>query len=338
MKIFKSLVIFSLFLSGCNFKPKDKVVPQWEMDFLGPLVKTDLSVQNIANIENLHASKSFSLSDFGISLPTNTPVIIPAISAPMNLGPYSLDFSDAFGTADFESGNLYFVVTNQLEMDVKSGTKILINDGGTNLLTDNLPADIAPYNGTHTSPTIDLSNKTVSSKLSLQIKNFTSDGSRGSFVTIDPNRKLIIDVFINNVKVKSISVTSSNQFTIADTSDFSITGTKVKAKSVTGVITTYVSNQFPFDMKFQVYFLDQSKTIKIDSLFDTPVIISKSVGGVTEAKFVTTINETKTNNLNNSSYARSVVTLNTGSTVTIPNTYTIHGQLVGDLQLKLDQQ
>jgi hypothetical protein len=85
--------------------------------------------------------------------------------------------------------------------------------------------------------------------------------------------------------------------------------------------------------------LDQSKTIKIDSLFDTPVIISKSVGGVaTEAKFVTTINETKTHNLNNSSYARSVVTLNTGSTVTIPNTYTIHGQLVGDLQLKLDQQ
>jgi hypothetical protein len=328
-------VIFFVLLSSCDFKPQDKVVPAWEMEVLGPLVKGDLTIQEIAELDSLHDGFSISLSELGVSNP-GVPVIIPAFG-PMNLGPYGLDLTDAFASAELESGDLYFTIRNELEVNIKSGTTFIIKDGGTTLLTNTLSSDINSLNGNYSSPITDLSNQTISSSLTFEIQNLSSDGS-GGLVTINPSRRLVIDIYLRNVVVKSITLSGSENFSLADTSDFSISGNNVSAQSVSGVINTFVTNYFPLEFNLQVYFMDETKSTKLDSLFDSSaVILAGSASSPVESKFTASITESKINNLNNASYARTIFRLNyNGAPVTIQKDLTVSMRMVGDLKLQLN--
>jgi hypothetical protein len=322
-------------LSSCDFDPNDKVVPKWEMEILGPLLKGDLSIEDIAELDSLHASKSFSLSDFGA--PAAGTIIIPAIPS-MNLGPYALDMTDAFASAELESGELYFKITNQLEINVNSGTTIILKNGASTILSNTIPSDIAALNGSYTSPVTNLSNVIIGSNLTLQINNFSSDGS-GGLVTINPSRKLILDVYLRNVKVKTITISTAESFSIVDTSDFAISGNNIKSESASGTLTTYVTNHLPVDFKFQVYFMDETKTIKKDSLFASAVNIPAASGATpSQSTFAVNLDQATIDALNNSDFARTYLKLNTASNVTIPNTVEINFQMVGDLKLKLSDQ
>jgi hypothetical protein len=334
MNSFKYLFASVLFFNSCNFNPNDKVVPEWEIDMLAPLIKADLNIQDIAQLDSLHAGESLSLSDFGVIDP-GIPVIIPAVP-PSDFGPYGISLTDAYASAELESGSLYYTITNELEINVKSNTTIIIKDGGNPILSDNIPSDIAAFTGAYTSPVTNLANTTVSASLTFEIQNFSSDGSGGGFVTIDPNRKLTIDIYLKNVKVKSITIGSSNNFSITDTSDFSISGSNISSQSVSGVFNTFITNNLPLGFNFQIYFMDETKTIKLDSLFDSPTPIPPASGSVpSETKFVTSLSSAKINNLNNSSFARTMLELNAPATTTIQNNVYLNLQIVGDLKLKL---
>lgn len=320
-------------LSSCKFKVQDKVVPQWDVDVLGPLAKADLSLQDLADIDPITARKSISLSDLGVPV-SGIPVLIPA-TGPQNLGPYDLDLSDAFGTAEFESGEMYFVISNELEVNVEAGTRIIIKDGSTVLLNDPLKTELAAYNGVYTSPEINVAGKTLSSLLNLELQQFKSTGTKGT-VLIDTERRLIIDIYIKNVKIKKVTVTTKDIFSVADTAEFSLEGGDIKTESLSGVINTYVTSSFPVSLGIQVYFVDESKQIKLDSLFDSPAVINAMTGKTpTESKFVTTLNSTKTKNLNDAKYVRSYVKMATGTSVVIYDTTSIKVKIVGDLKVKI---
>ncbi|MFL5728410.1 MAG: hypothetical protein ACJ75J_02880 [Cytophagaceae bacterium] len=335
MHLLKKNIFWCLLaLFACNFNPDKQVVPAWEMDFIGPIVKADLNIQNIAHIENLYASKSLSLSDFGIPTP-GVPTTIPAFG-PVNMGPYALNLTSAFKSANMASGNLYFKITDGLEIDIKAGAKILINDASGNIITQTLPA-ISRLGGVYTSPITDMANKNIGSDLQLSVQNFSSNGS-GGVVTIDPSRRLTMEIFLDNVLVNTITLSNSNSFLIADTSDFRITGTGVQSTSVAGTFTTFVTNDLPLRFNMQVYLLDATKSIVLDSLFDTTVLIDSASGGVPhESQFVTSVNNTKLDNLNKAYFAYSKMQLLTPPNATIANSLLLKSQIVGDLQIKLNK-
>jgi hypothetical protein len=326
------LVLFCVF-PACNFNPDKQVVPAWTMDFLGPIVKADMNIQNIYELDDLHANLSLSLSDFSTPTPTGTMVIPPVPST--NLGPYTMDLTNAFGNADIASGDLSYKITNNLEINVNAGTTVIMKQGSTTLLS-NPTNNIAAFGGTYTSPVTLLSNTNILSDISLSIQNFSSNGSGGNLVTIDPNRKLILEIFLKNIKIKSITLTNANSFSITDTSNFNIKGNGIPSQTVSGTFTMYLTNNIPLNFDLQVYFLDDSKTL-LDSLFDSPSTIIKATSVPSETILVTKLNNRKINNLNKASIAQTKLMLNTGANTTIPNSLFMKMQIVGDLQIRLNK-
>jgi hypothetical protein len=211
----KYIFWFFLVLLSCNFNPDKKVTPAWEMDFLGPLVKADLNIQNIAHISDMSASKSLSMSDFG-QASAGLPI---SAFGPVTLPSYTLNFTSAFNRANLSSGDLSFKITDGLEIDIKAGAKIIIDDGATNIVTQALPA-INRLGGVYTSPITSLTGKSIGANLTLSVQNFSSNGTSGQSFPADASRKLRIDIFLKNVLVNSITLSNVNSFAIADTSDF----------------------------------------------------------------------------------------------------------------------
>ncbi|MBX9851183.1 MAG: hypothetical protein K2X86_05425 [Cytophagaceae bacterium] len=339
IKYFKILSLL-LLLSSCDFKPNDKVVPEWEMDILGPLIKGDLTIQDIAELDSLHGKHDFSLADFGlpnmagVPVPNNTP---SGTNTPVNAGPFStFNITDAFGSGLIESGEIYFKITNGWQINLQSG--IFIFKSGTNDLINQPISTIPAYSGigakpSYTSPVNTFTNINTNDTLTLQVLNFTTTGG----MITDVNRKLTVDVYLNNIVIGSITLSSTESFSIIDTSDFSISGNRIKSESVSGTPNTFIANPLPVDFRFQIYFMDETKTVKLDSIFDTPTIIAANSP---EIKLVTTLNQTKLNNLKNSDFARTFLKLNTppSGSVTISNSLVLKVQVVGDLKLKLSEQ
>ena len=339
MKYFKILSLLFI-ISSCDFKPNDKVVPEWEMEILGPLIKGDLTIQDIAELDSLQASQDLSLADFGllnmagVPVPNNTP---SGTNTPVNAGPFStFNITDAFGSGMIESGEIYFKITNGWEINLQTGT-FIFKSGATTIFSQPI-STIAAYSGvgakpSYTSPVGAFNNINTNDTLTLEVQNFTTTGG----MITDVNRKLTVEVFLRNIVIGSITLSSTESFSIIDTSDFSISGNSIESESVSGTLNTFIVNPLPVDFRFQIYFMDETKTVKLDSLFDTATIIAANSP---ETKLVTSLNQTKLNNLKNSDFARTFLKLNTppSGSVTISNSLVLKVQVVGDLKLKLSDQ
>jgi hypothetical protein len=336
MKFFKYGIAGLCFFVSCNFNPDKHITPSWTMDFLGPIVKADMNIQNINEFMDLYASQTLSLEDCGAVYPNGTTADIPALG-PTSLGPYDLNLTVAFTKAALASGKLSYKITNGLEINVNAGTTIQIKQGSTILLSNNTP-DIAALGGIYTSPATTLSNIIIDADISLTIPNFSSNGSGGA-VTINSGRRLLLEIFLNDVKVKSIDLGINDNFSLVDTSDFIIHGTNIPSQSVSGTLTTFLKNNFPVNFDLQVYFLDEAKTTVLDSLFNGPTTILAGGANPAEVQLVTIVNNKKITHLNNSSFARTELKLgNHGSgTLTIPDSLFMHMQIVGDLKIKLNK-
>jgi hypothetical protein len=336
MKFFKYGIAGLCFFASCNFNPDKHISPSWTMDFLGPIVRADMNIQNINELKDLYANQSLSLQDCGAVYANGTTVDIPAMG-PTSLGPYALSLTDAFTNAALASGKLSYKITNGLEINVNAGTTIQIRQGSTILLSNNTP-DIAPLGGTYTSPATTLGNIMIDASISLSIPNFSSNGSGGP-VTINSGRRLLLEIFLNNVRVKSIDLGINDHFSIVDTSDFSIHGTNIHSQSVSGTLTTFLKNNLPLSFDLQVYFLDKTKSILLDSLFNSPAIILAGGPGSSEIQLVTTVNNNKIRHLNDASFVRTALKLGNHSSgaITIPDSLFMHMQIVGDLKIKLNK-
>lgn len=328
MKLLKFVPFIIILLPACDFNPNEKVVPAWEMEIFGPLVKADLNIQNISELEDLEAKGEIAPSDFGIVATGIVPATPgPGISSPS----IPVDLTDAFSSAVFETGELSFKITNEMQINIQSAT-IEFRSGAIAIISQ--PISNVPAGGTYTSPITNLNNTSIVSPLNLRVLNYRTSGGN----VTDLSKKIIVEVFLRNVKVKSITVTAAEDFSITDTSDFSISGNKIESESVGGVFNTYITNNFPMNLQFQIYFTDASKTVVLDSLFDSGD--QTILAGAGEKKFVTTINSTKLNNLNKAEFARMALKLSAppSGTITIQDNIFVKAQVVGDLKVKLSEE
>ncbi|MFN3405492.1 MAG: hypothetical protein ACK40G_15435 [Cytophagaceae bacterium] len=334
-------VLAAFFLYSCNFSPKEKVAPAWETEILGPLVKTDLTTENIFDLGDMDLSFSFGLSDLGMTIPP-TPTVVPAIP-PTDFPEESAELSNSFASLEIESGDIQFVIVNNLEIPINQGMQVVMKSNNNSIIQQSLPAIPANGGSFTLNPPISLANKTLLPQVTFQLKNFSSPGSNGQVVTLKPDSRISIDIYFRNIKIKSLSANANNIFELGDTLDFDLRANVIKASAGSGVINTYVNNGMPLDFKFQVYFLSENFTV-IDSLFENsttvtaaPKDFSGQATSSVESKLTTTVNEDRINKLKQVYYAVPYFKTMIFGNVKIRKEDFVGVQLVGDLKININQ-
>lgn len=342
----KHLIIFCFlpWIVACNFTPGKVEPPAWNAEILGPLAKTSVEISEILELKDV--SQTISVSGSALGIPASpTPVIIPGFSKP-SLGPFNIHVSDGFTSVTLDSGVVYFVLTNQLPVNIKAGTQIVLKDGATTLFTSTLPNNI-PSGGSYSlNPKTDLSGQTVSADLKVEILNFSSDGSV-SAVTTSGNEAVSIKFIIEVLKVNKITVKSVNEYVARDTTDFDISGDIIEAVAVSGNFHCFFTNRMPVEYTIQAYFLDSLKTTIIDSLFTSPKTITAApVNGsgqaidTSQTKLSTTIDNVRLTSLQQAKFLISQAKFKApgnGSQVIVSKTDSLGIQFVGDLKIKINK-
>ncbi|MCR6637900.1 MAG: hypothetical protein NVV82_02600 [Sporocytophaga sp.] len=343
MKSGRFLFIILLFLFSCNLKQDHELEPDWNAQILGPLVKEDLSINEVPDIDSFAYVNAFSLEkDFGITqeMPIkNVPEIGP-LSLPIN----HLDLTETFKSAEVESGEIYFVLTNNLPFDVKQGVIVKISQSGdplgAPLVNDTLPLGLPGNGGVYKMPPLNLNNKTLLPEMDLQIINFATKKRTDTDDLLDPSKEFKIEVYIDKLKFKSITLSQGNTFNVEETVDLNLKGTDINAKSLSGKLYTFANNGMPLKFSLQLYFLDGSYTV-LDSLFNTDPTIQEPViaNGVTvtprETKITTELNETKANKIINAEFLRIKFNAANPPDVTINKDNLLKFQLTGDLDVAI---
>lgn len=338
MKSERFLFIILLFLFSCNVKQDHELEPDWDAQILGPLVKEDLSINEIPDIDSFAYVKAFSLEkDFGIT--QKVPIKdVPEIG-PINLPPNHLDLTETFKSAEVESGEIYFVLTNNLPFDVKSGVVVQISQNGDHLVNDTLESGLPGNGGVYKMPALNLDNRTLFPEMDLQILSFATKKSTNAEV-LDPSKEFKIEIYIDKLKFKSITLSKGNTFNVEETVDLNLKGADINAQSLSGKLYTFANNGMPLKFSLQLYFLDGSYTV-LDSLFNTDPTIQEPViaGGVTvtprETKITTELNEAKANKIINAEFLRIKFNAANPPDVIINKDNLLKFQLTGDLNVAI---
>jgi|GEM_PF-2641992 hypothetical protein len=334
------LFITLLFLFSCNLKPDQDLEPDWDAQILGPLVKEDLTISNIPDIDSFAYIQGFSLEkDFGITqvVPIKD---VPEIG-PLTLPPNALDLTETFKSAHIESGEVHFILTNDLPFEIKPGMKIQIRHAGTTepLVEQTLDTGLPGNGGNLYISSVKLENKTLLPELELLILDFATNKSPDADL-LDPSKEFKIEVYIKELKFNSITLSKGNTYNVEEIVDINLKGTNINAESLSGQLFTFANNGMPLRFNLQLYFLDGSYTV-LDSLFNTDPTIQEPVtaGGIAiapvETKIITDLTEHKADKIINAEYLRIKFRAVNAPDVTISKDNLLKFQLTGDLNVAI---
>jgi len=340
--LFTLLAVFFL-VSGCR-KPIDSGgKPGWTLELLGPLVKTDLTLNKILGLETISATQNVNLADIGIG--SGTQIIIPPINN-VQFPDYTTPITDIFEQLTIESGRLSFEILNSMPINIKAGSKITFFSQGDNvaLFSHALATDIASNGGTYSfTPGFDLAGKIIKKALVIRVEEFSSDGSIGP-VNISGNESFSIAIKLEQPVAESVWINSGNELSLDDTLDFNMVGNDLPTDTYNGKLTLFVNNGLPADFYVQLYFLNDNKNI-LDSMFVGNTNVSSALingsGEVTdpvETRLEVTFDNQRINDLENANYAVPVIKMVTtpgNGTVVIRKTDFQKQQLVADVKVDI---
>lgn len=277
MKLFRSFLFAALILSNgaCNFNPGSLDSLTWKVDLLGPLVKTEMTLEEITQFDDISLPLKFKLSSIvpnfqdGVPLPS-----VPSIKL-FELPPQTFSASDAFESISFDSGEMFYVIDNQSPLTIKAGGIIVIKDSadGSIILYDSLKSDILPFTSYTMDPVLNLQGNsdlflfTVGSTFEITISNFITD-SIPDPTTFTSAHYIGIEFNLNAIKINSI-VANPDTFIISDTTDFNLEGDILSTNVEEGMLINFINNELPVEINLQGYFYDESKTTILDSLFSS---------------------------------------------------------------------
>lgn len=338
-------IILGLLVASCDFKPEDIKTPEWDLDLLGPLAKSDLTVEEILETRSVTFARSLSSADVGLQPPGSYPNL-PANYVPI-AGPYRYTLSDSFIDLKVLTGSYFIKVKNNLPLTINSGVKIFATDT-TNTdtifkfhLTQNLPKG-----QTFSTKAIDISGKLIPNRINLWAQDISNDAINSPIV-IRNDAGLDVSFSLDNFSINYVRIAPIHKISFADTAAVNTEGDIIKSNALTGKIKMYVLNGMPIQTDMQIYLLDGNK-ILIDSFFTERVVIpSANVSPVSytatspdsalilfnlDSKKIASINKTKY------IYPKAVFrTMNPSFPyVKITKNDNISIQIVGDLNLKIN--
>ena len=247
-------------MSACNFQKAE--LPSWEMDLLGPLVKSTVKTSDIPDLQNYTFSKTDELSMVDAGFPLGT---IPSIPPFQNRKiTVSKAITSDFAMLTFKSGTMALNFTNNFVVNMLSGATITLKANGATIFTHTTTSTI-PSNGKYAITNVSLAGVSITDQLTYEI-TFSSDGAVNG-ATITNASKLLVALDIFNGTIHEARIKSSYKFSATSASEFSLNPSAVSINEVTGLLTLKVTNRLPFDYTLQAYFSSD----KLKSNDDTPL-------------------------------------------------------------------
>ncbi len=274
-----TLAILICSVWACNFNPDQLIPPQWDTNFIGPLVRVNASLDDILNIGDQQFSESFSICDLLMQPNCSGSIIIPPIPS-TDLPESDISYTDIYNLITLDSGIISLTIDNGLPINVTSLTIEIRNDDNSLVVGWNLDSVLSANGGSRTFSD-DLQGRTLTSNFKIRFLNFSSDGS-GGVVSINPNQSLGFVFDVIALKVGEVNLVPGNRFSLGDTTEFELDdGIIINSEPLTGSLNFICDNGFPAAFSVQAYFLNEAKDMVLDSLFPSGIVFPTQADSVT---------------------------------------------------------
>lgn len=346
---FLSIISLSLIIGSCS---KDKQMTA-NGDWLFPIAKGELSIASLGELSNL--KYTVNIPPVSLGQPVGVPVISPGLNID-HVGPFALEITPWLHRVDLDTIEINAQLTNFFPIPIGAGTEISIRNTPDGTSTTNvigrtvIPNDIASNQAF--SVDFKSSNTFMGDSVYFFLDRFTSPAFAN--VVFDPKPATLV-VTLKVIKASLAQLYNDKEFASIDTAAFkagdtdnlgSGSGGVVSDTSVSGFINVFLDNSLPTNLAFQAYFLDESKSTVIDSLFINEMKIN---GVVTDASgtpagtnsTVTKVNITRKriDNIKKAAYVVTKINFNTKGNakpiIAANRQARLAIQLTGDLNIKI---
>lgn len=334
-KLFRSFLIVILILSNgaCNFNPNSLDSLTWKVDLLGPLVKTEISLEEILQFEDVRLPIEFSMSYLDSNFINDITVnSFPPITIAELDPPQKFTASDFFNSVTFDSGEMYYVITNNSPFTIEKGGILVIRNSSdlSEVLSDSIKSDILPDSVYTMDPKLNLAEKTVESSLEITIKDLKTKAITTPTL-IKSTDNISIEFNIIKIKIKQV-VVNPNIFVVSDTTNINLQGDIVETNVVDGTLINYINNDLPIRVDtLKATFLDQN-LMELFPLFNSNISIEAS----DSTKIIIDSLGTKFPQINKAKFLYTYVRFNLPVTSTFKKENSVKLQIVGDLKVKLN--
>ncbi len=328
------------FFVACNFTPGALEVPSWKSSFIGPLVNSKITLEDLLDFDSLGFSYEVAATELSNDIPPQggTLPFLPPFNVPSLPGD-TFDISDGFKYAIFDSGEIFFEFINNMPFTLNEGQIINVFSAvGPNLdqrgdkIFDFTLSEPLAANATATSVFADFTGLVVSSRLIITIGNISSNGSQ-SPITLGPESGFKLTFSFRDIKVREIGVSSDNMFVLSDTTPFTFSSGTVPTELESGLIKLKFRNGVPLNIDLRLDIFDGDLNF-VDNLIDGE---QNSIRGSDTSSVSIAINETNLNSLQRASYLVSNVLLSDqaiiGDTVIINSDSLIGIKAIGEIDL-----
>lgn len=153
-------------------------------------------------LADIDTSVMFSNSD--LDLPEGSNIDLPPFAVPELV--HSVDISDSFIEATFQSGELGLTITNNFPFPINAGMEIeLVNQpGGDSFISHVTNQNISSGATYIMNPSEDLADKTIEGNFEVSIKGLATEG--GNNLTLDANTGLGLGISLHNIKLKKATL------------------------------------------------------------------------------------------------------------------------------------
>jgi hypothetical protein len=262
-----------MLLSACSkYNTNLNELPTWNSDWLLPLVKGQVSFENIKELNDSKIVFDIPALDIGyanIGLANVPPLSIA------NVGPYKQALSSWLHLVNFDSLQIQLTFTNRFPITIGAGTKFSFRrtadpkDPSNLIYQHALPQDLAPAE-TYSFDVI-VNNNFLSDTLFQFLEQFSSPGANNVYFAGNKS-ELKVDVKI--IDINRVELHAGKSLVEKDTVeiDFSKeeTGTDTASHAL---VNFFVENALPVNFGIQIYFLDPVNSTITDSLLNTPLNI-----------------------------------------------------------------
>lgn len=343
------LFLFPVIWLSCTKDKHTTSDGQW----LFPIAKGTLSLTSLKELKD----KTYNVDIPAISI--GQPVGIVVASPGLNIshvGPFPVEISPWLHRIDVDSLEIAVNLQNFFPIPIGAGTKISIRNtrdtsGNANVVTRvAITKDVPP--GGFFGFDVQANNTSFGDSVYFVLDSFVSPPYANVTFSSTPSK---LTATLKIIAASQIQIYSNKAFSSIDTSEFSAgdqdnlgsgTNGAISDTSVSGFINVFLDNALPANTSVQAYFLNDTKTQVIDSLFPSELSIAGINTDATGSPLSVNSSATRINvtrkrieNIKKAKYTVTKANLNTiGYTipwVTANKNAKLTMQLTGDLNIKI---
>jgi hypothetical protein len=330
--------------AGCSDDELLEELDPYQGEWLLPLVHSDVSLEEVSDLDRFSREASVSADDLG--LPSGTPVPVPPFVLPL-VGPIPVEVASYVHEVQAELASLEFRVVNGLPVALSAGTTFELrnapdpNDPANLLFSAVMSTDLQPGGTYLTGAT----GSTISffDTMYVFLRNVGSPGAPSVDAT---GASLTIGLTVDLERIALMRIYTNTLWASRDSFEVDLSGElDENTDAATGYLIVHADNGMPLQGSLQFYLYDAAG-VRIDSLFDAPFVLD---GGQTDAMGRTTavaatvdsvaVNATRLEHWRDGRSASVVFSVNTngypGPYVSADSAAALRLQVVGDMRLNI---